>query len=151
MHTILTLLCAFGVAFIVAEPVPTRAGERTATITVPSSALVFDGPGLLPPDTEGHFAIGIRLPQPSIKAANCETPNLIIGVGTLNKPETDLTEADRKTIARNKHYYDRLIVASSQSIPVSIALRNRSAYLVVNNGVISAPFCTLSIDESKLP
>lgn len=144
-------IAALGAALIAAQPVTTWAQERTATLTVPGSALVFDGPGLQPPDTEGHFAVGIRLPQPSIKATNCETANLIIGLGTLNKPEDQLTDADRKIIAGNRSYYDRLVAASGHGDPVAIPLRNRSAYLAVNNGVISAPYCTLSINESKVP
>ncbi len=143
----------FMLSQLMMAPMPSSAGAqvRTATITIPSNALVFSGPGLQRPDTEGHFTIGLRLPQRSIKAKRCETSNLIIGIGTLNKPETQLTNADRKLIDRNNDYYNRLLDAASRNILISIPIRNLSSYLVVKNGIIVAPYCTLSIDESRLP
>ena len=112
---------------------------------------MFQGPGLLSPDAEGHFAIGIRLPQPSVQASRCESPNLIVGLGTLNKPLSALNDADRQVIARNAAYYARLKAAARQDETVVIPLRNNPAYLRVVNGVIQAPYCVLSIDGDKVP
>jgi hypothetical protein len=128
-----------------------EAQTNEATLSVPGSALVFDGLGLQPPDGEGHFAIGVRLPQPLVKASRCETPYLIVGMGTLNKPEDQLTAADRKIIADHRGTYDRLVADSRHDTVVSIPVRNRAAYLAVTSSGISAPYCTLSIDESRMP
>lgn len=125
--------------------------DTTATLTVPGSALVFAGPGLQPPDTEGHFAIGIKLPRPAIYADRCDSANLIVGLGTLNKPESDLTGADRQIIARNQRIYNDLVAQAKQGGSITLPVRNDPRYLRLSHGIIIAPYCTLSIDERKLP
>lgn len=122
-----------------------------ATLTVPGSALVFAGAGLLPPDSEGHFAIGITLPQPGIRADRCESADLIVGLGTLNKPEADLTDADRRVIAHNVRFYNDLVARAKQGDRITLPVRNDPLYLRVSNGTVIAPYCTLSIDERRLP
>jgi hypothetical protein len=146
------LLGAVALTTIVIGDIPAAgAAERAAVLAVPTAALVFSGEGLQPPDPEGHFSIGIRLPQPSIRAAHCDTENLIVGMGTLNKPEAALTVADRKVVSRNTEYYDRLREAATRGGTVKIPVRNNDTYLKVTGGVVSAPYCTLSIDEGAAP
>lgn len=120
---------------------------RTATLNVPASALVFTGDGLQAPDAEGHFAVGIKLPQLSIRTANCDSDNLIVGMGSLNKPQANLTAADLQTIARNRDYYSKLVAAAKLGVAVAIHVRNKPDYLAVTNGVVFARYCALSIDE----
>jgi hypothetical protein len=128
-----------------------EAAERSATLTIPGSALVFSGSGLQTPDDEGHFAIGVRLPQPSLRTAYCDNPYLVVGIGTLNKAASDLTDADRKIIARNAAYYARLLEAAKQGVTVKLPVRNNPDYLKVSNGVIFAPYCILSIEQGAAP
>jgi hypothetical protein len=146
-----TLGVLFVAALILGDAGAVAPKERTAILTVPASSLVFSGEGLQPPDSEGHFAIGIKLPLPSVRADHCDTPNLIVGMGSLNKPEGSLTDADLKIVARNKAYYDNLLAAAKQAGPLKIHVRNKPTYLKVANGVIFAPYCTLSIDEETAP
>jgi hypothetical protein len=125
--------------------------EQTAILTVSSSALVFSGDGLQPPDSEGHFAIGIKLPQASIKATHCETPYLIVGMGTLNRPEDSLTQAEKNAIERNNTRYRMLLAVSKKEEIIRIPVRNNSTYLKFVNNQIIVPFCMLSIDEGSDP
>jgi hypothetical protein len=138
-------------ALIVGTVAAAEATEHSATLTVPGSALVFSGSGLQAPDDEGHFAIGVRLPQPSLRTAYCDNPYLIVGIGTLNKAESDLTDADHKIIARNAAYYARLLEAANRGTTVKLPVRNNPDYLKVTNGVIFAPYCILSIDQGAAP
>lgn len=118
-------------------------------LTIPAHALIFSGPGLLGPDEEGHFAIGIELPQPAIKATRCETPYLILGIGTLNKPANELTASDQKRITQNKAYYIKLMGAKDKTLNIPVS--NDAKYLKIKDGVVYAAYCTLSIDQERLP
>lgn len=125
--------------------------EQTAKLSIAANSLVFSGPGLFPPDEAGHFAIGIQLPQPNLETSHCEGPNLILGVGTLNKPPSEFTEADKQVISRNMRYYQQLMTTAKTTDKVIIPVRNKSQYLRINKATLSAPYCILSIDEDKLP
>jgi hypothetical protein len=127
------------------------ATEQTAMLSVPASAILFSGEGMQPPDDEGHFAIGIKLPQPKLKARNCDTETLIVGMGSLNKPKDELSPADRKIVAADKAYYDSLVAAAKQGGTINIPVRNQPDYLKIANGVIVASYCLLSIDEGRVP
>jgi hypothetical protein len=126
------------------------AESRTAELTIHGGDLVFSGAGLLAPDTEGHFAVGIRLPHAGIQANRCETPYLILGIGTLNKPITALTEQDRQVIDRNVRLYERLRAAVQQRSTVRLPVRNDAAYLRVEGTTVVAYYCMLSIDQGRL-
>jgi hypothetical protein len=136
-------------ALVLAMPCHAQAGagDVTAILSVPASALVFEGDRLQPPDAAGHFDVGIKLPQPSIVARNCDTDNLIVGMGGVDKPEDALSSADRAIIAKERAYYDELVAAAKTDGTVEIRVRNKPPYLNVANGIVPAPYCTLSIAE----
>ena len=148
--TLLKLSIAFGL-LIDCLATSTDAMARTASLSVSGASLIFTGPGLQAPDAEGHFAIGIRLPQRQIAATGCETPYLIVGMGTLNKPENELTAAERAIVQRNVGYWRQLVGESQRGAPVEIPVRNDDHYLKLVRDKVVAPYCTLSIDEEKVP
>ena len=127
------------------------AAEVAATLLVPGRDLVFAGPGLQPPDATGHFAIGIRLPQPGLRAERCETPNLIAGVGTINALPDQLTLQQQAIVARNAAWYDRLRAAAARDETVRLTFRNDQPYLHLDGTTLVAPYCTLSIDQGAVP
>lgn len=147
MRNSVSQLCV-AIVILFVTTAPSFAASQ-ATLAIPANALVFSGDGLLEPDDEGHFAIGVQLPQLTIKATHCETPYLIVGIGTLNKPASELTAADQKRIGQNKAYYTWLknVKDGTLNIPVN----NDAKYLKIKNGVIYATHCVLSIDQERLP
>jgi hypothetical protein len=144
------LLCFISVSLLTVSSSSAAIYQR-ATLLVPGQDLIFVGSGLLPPDPEGHFAIGIQLPQPKIKAEHCESPYLIVGLGELNKPLDGLTAADQRVIAHNIAYYDQLVAAAKSSTVVHISVRNFARYLRVSRGLVNARYCMLSIEKGSFP
>ncbi len=149
MSRLLRRQIVFGILMSLCVPLAGNAADRTATISFPGSALVFAGDGLDPPDSGGHFAVGIKLPLPNVKAEKCETPYLVAGLGNLNKPDNELSSDDRKTIAHNKEVYKELLSAAKTGKSVTLTFRNKPEYLSVRNGVVQASYCMLSIDDPK--
>jgi len=141
---------ALALSIALSSALTPHAIAKTATLRIRGDALVFDGVGLQAPDAEGHFAIGARLPLPRVKALNCETPYLILGLGSLNKPENQLTEQDHALIDKNKAYWEYLRGLAELKTPISIRVSNNCAYLKVVSGGIIATYCTLSIDQGAI-
>lgn len=125
------------------------AGTVSGQIVARGTTLVFEGPGLQQPDEEGHFAIGLRLPQPQLKAANCDANYVVVGLGSLNKPQSQLTPADRDSIARNGAYYEELRRAARDGEPVTLSIFGDAKYLVREKGGFTAAYCIVSIDEHR--
>ena len=127
------------------------AAEVTASLLVPGRDLVFAGPGLQPPDPTGHFAIGIRLPHPSLRADRCESPNLIAGVGTINALPDQLDPQQQTIVARNVAWYGWLRAAAARDEAVRLTFRNDARYLHLDGATLVAPYCMLSLDQGAVP
>ncbi|OUJ14713.1 hypothetical protein [Acetobacter sp. DsW_063] len=120
--------------------------EVTATIRLPTSSLIFEGEGLQALDDSGHFAIGVHLPQKGLRAEECDTPFLTIGMGTINKLPGEWDDNDRAAIQRSAKAYQALTHPTSKT--VTIKLRNFSEYLGVSRFDVDAKLCILSIDDT---
>lgn len=120
--------------------------EVTATIRLPVSSLIFEGEGLQALDDSGHFAIGVHLPQKGLRVEECDTPYLIVGMGTINKLPREWDDNDRAAIQRSAKAYQALTHPTSKT--VTIKLRNFSEYLSVSHSGVDAKMCILSIDDT---
>lgn len=124
----------------------------TATLRVPRSALVFNGKGLFPVDDTGHFAFGIRLPQKNLHAEKCDTPFLVIGMGTIRNVPDEWTDEDRATYMRDRKAYQGL--TQSLGDTVAIKVENFADYLSVGRSGVDAKLCILSVadrDDAVIP
>lgn len=127
-----------------------HAADTSAILTVPGSAIVFVGDGLQAPDQEGHFAIGISLPQFSVRTGHCDTPYLIVSLGVRDAPMANLSAADPTMIARARGTYDQLRAAAAQGGTVELAIRDAPQRVSSSGGVVTTPGCALSMDQDAL-
>lgn len=150
IRTLCVLSCLAGmfVPFSVLARTESTPPPIKGSITVPGKDLVFNYQyRYYPPDEDGDFRIGIKLPQKEITASACWPGNILaVEMNNISILYTPLTaNLNSALIERKKAYYQELLKFKKENKMVTIDLQGVFRTDLLKEGDhLYAPYCNVA-------